>query len=324
MRKNQLTETHSECPAFVVRVVLAVFVSLALALAVAGCSKEQEQAKPEKKDKAGKSDKKEADKDKQSEAPAVEEEKTVADQAEPAAETAPTADEVAREEKLAGAAEAILQDGLTAEMVRDDDLARGAVVIMDEELNAEILAVPEVVKKSGGLEAGPAGSAEEVMDDALVAEMIVDDDRKGAAERILEEELDDEMATEGLAPKPEEDAAEAAPAGDAGASVTGLCDVEKIKSIVQGALAEPLLACYEDAEDTDGKADGALRTRFTIGVEGVVSDVKILEDTAGSQYLVDCVTTVLSETKYPAPKEGVCVVEMPFVFQPGEQAEPEK
>lgn len=85
--------------------------------------------------------------------------------------------------------------------------------------------------------------------------------------------------------------------------------VSKVKTYIGG-----IRSCYENELRLNPLLQGKVNIRFTIGVDGRVSAVEIINSTLGSPEAENCITRRIRRWEFPAPEEGEVVVTYPFVF----------
>jgi hypothetical protein len=96
----------------------------------------------------------------------------------------------------------------------------------------------------------------------------------------------------------------------------GGCDKGDIAKNVR-ARAASIKACYEQQLLTKPDLKGKLTVQWTITTEGAVKDPKATQDTIGTPAVSDCVIRAMSHIRFAKPEAGICVVQWPFVFEPG-------
>jgi len=100
---------------------------------------------------------------------------------------------------------------------------------------------------------------------------------------------------------------------DPGLATKG-CDAKAIAATVRRNLSA-LQHCYEDAIKKAPTLQGKVVLRFTVGADGLASEVEVDEDTVGSPGLVRCLERRFRAWRFPAAPSP-CVVSHPFVFAP--------
>ena len=83
------------------------------------------------------------------------------------------------------------------------------------------------------------------------------------------------------------------------------------------SIDDAVAACYADARKADSDLEGRLVVRSVLGPDGSMRVTRSLENTMQNGELERCVVGHYVELKYPAPKGGVAVFDVPFVFQSG-------
>jgi TonB family protein len=99
-----------------------------------------------------------------------------------------------------------------------------------------------------------------------------------------------------------------------GGSTTEFCDRNNIQRVVR-MRAAAIRACYEQSLQVDEGLAGKVSVRWTIGGDGRVDGVSVLESTIGSAAVERCVLAAIRGMRFDPPTEGVCVVAWPFVFR---------
>jgi hypothetical protein len=97
---------------------------------------------------------------------------------------------------------------------------------------------------------------------------------------------------------------------------TGGCDKGDIAKNVR-ARAASIKACYESQLLTKPDLKGKLTVQWTITTEGGVQGQKATQDTMSNPTVSDCVLRAISHIKFAKPEAGICVIQWPFVFEPG-------
>lgn len=99
------------------------------------------------------------------------------------------------------------------------------------------------------------------------------------------------------------------------AQVTGNLDKDIIRRYIRRSINQ-IRYCYEKELAKDPKLSTKVSPRFVIGTTGSVTSVSLAVASPNAA-LNACVTRVVKQLRFPAPKGGVVVVTYPFVFQPG-------
>ena len=97
---------------------------------------------------------------------------------------------------------------------------------------------------------------------------------------------------------------------------TGGCDKGDISKNVR-ARAASLRACYETQLMAKPDLAGKVTVQWTITGDGSVSSDKITDDTMKNGAVTDCVLRTIRRIRFMKPEAGVCVIQWPFVFNPG-------
>ncbi len=99
-------------------------------------------------------------------------------------------------------------------------------------------------------------------------------------------------------------------------SSTGGCDKGDIAKNVR-ARASSLRQCYEIQLMSKPDLSGKLTVQWTINGEGSVTGQKLVDDTMKNNSVSDCVLRAISHIRFMKPEAGICVIQWPFVFNPG-------
>jgi hypothetical protein len=99
-------------------------------------------------------------------------------------------------------------------------------------------------------------------------------------------------------------------------SSTGGCDKGDIAKNVR-ARASSLRSCYEIQLMNKPDLSGKLTVQWTITGEGSVSGQKLVDDSLKNNNVSDCVLRAISHIRFMKPEAGICVIQWPFVFNPG-------
>lgn len=102
---------------------------------------------------------------------------------------------------------------------------------------------------------------------------------------------------------------------DSGAS-SGFCKKDDIRTNVM-RRAGAIRACYEAQLQIHESLAGKTTIRWTIDQEGKVEGASIASSTLGNAAVEQCVLRVIRAMRFQKPESGVCVVQWPFVFNPG-------
>lgn len=101
-----------------------------------------------------------------------------------------------------------------------------------------------------------------------------------------------------------------------GMTGTGFCKKGHIRSVVL-RRAGAIRACYEAQLQIHEGLAGKITARWTINMEGRVDGVSIIGSTLGNTSVEQCIQRTLRRMRFEKPEGGVCVVQWPFVFNPG-------
>lgn len=97
---------------------------------------------------------------------------------------------------------------------------------------------------------------------------------------------------------------------------TGGCDKGDISKNVR-ARAASLRACYETQLMSKPDLAGKITVQWTINGEGKVQNDKVVDDSMKNSAVTDCVQRTIRRISFMKPEAGVCVIQWPFVFNPG-------
>jgi len=101
-----------------------------------------------------------------------------------------------------------------------------------------------------------------------------------------------------------------------GMSGTGFCKKGHIRKVVL-RRAGAIRACYEAQLQIHENLGGKITARWTINLEGRVAGASIVNSTMGNAAVEQCVLRTLRRMRFDKPEGGVCVIQWPFVFNPG-------
>jgi TonB family protein len=101
---------------------------------------------------------------------------------------------------------------------------------------------------------------------------------------------------------------------DGGSS--GFCKKDDIRTNVM-RRAGAIRACYEAQLQIHESLAGKTTIRWVINQEGKVDGASIASSTLGNSAVEQCVLRVIRAMRFQKPESGVCVVQWPFVFNPG-------
>ena len=96
-------------------------------------------------------------------------------------------------------------------------------------------------------------------------------------------------------------------------STQGFCKKGQISSVVR-RRAGAIRACYEKRLQVKPKLSGKITVRWTITMEGKVSNASSASDSLGDSEVKNCILRVLRRMRFQKPEGGICVVQWPFVF----------
>lgn len=75
--------------------------------------------------------------------------------------------------------------------------------------------------------------------------------------------------------------------------------------------------CYERSLKSNTKLKGKVVLEWTINEEGRVVTIKILENTLGDAKVSDCISDIITRTRFPGSTKGLVPVRKTFVFESG-------
>jgi TonB family protein len=101
-----------------------------------------------------------------------------------------------------------------------------------------------------------------------------------------------------------------------GMSGSQFCKRNDIMQVVMRKAAA-IRACYEQELQIHENLAGKLTVRWTINLDGEVEGVTVVSSTLGNARVEQCVLQTIRRMKFEKPEGGVCVVQWPFVFNPG-------
>ncbi|MFT5430954.1 MAG: hypothetical protein ACI9OJ_001633 [Myxococcota bacterium] len=97
---------------------------------------------------------------------------------------------------------------------------------------------------------------------------------------------------------------------------TGFCKKGDIARVVR-RRANSIRACYERRLQVKAGLQGKLTVRWTIGMNGSVTGASSASNTLGDSAVTSCILRVVRRMRFTKPEGGVCIVQWPFVFNPG-------
>lgn len=101
-----------------------------------------------------------------------------------------------------------------------------------------------------------------------------------------------------------------------GMTGSGFCKRAHIQQVVL-RRASAIRACYEAQLQIHENLAGKVTVRWTINLEGLVEGASIVESTLGNSAVEQCVLQTIRRMRFDPPEGGVCIVQWPFVFNPG-------
>ncbi|MGC4119149.1 MAG: TonB family protein [Myxococcales bacterium] len=104
--------------------------------------------------------------------------------------------------------------------------------------------------------------------------------------------------------------------------VVGSCERATIGRVIS-RHSNQVRYCYETELQKNQSLAGKIALSFTIDSTGAVSDASVAQSTLGSDAVEQCILSRVKRWKFPEPKNGVCVINYPYVFQPAGGTEEE-
>jgi TonB family protein len=101
-----------------------------------------------------------------------------------------------------------------------------------------------------------------------------------------------------------------------GMGATGFCQKNNIQTVVM-QRSGAIRACYEAQLQIHEALTGKITFRWTIDTEGRVSDASMTDSSIGNTAVEQCVLRTIRNMRFAKPEGGICVVQWPFVFNPG-------
>jgi len=101
-----------------------------------------------------------------------------------------------------------------------------------------------------------------------------------------------------------------------GMSGSQFCKRNDIMQVVMRRAAA-IRACYEQQLQIHENLAGKITVRWTINLDGEVEGVTVVSSSLGNAAVEQCVLQTIRRMKFEKPEGGVCVVQWPFVFNPG-------
>lgn len=97
---------------------------------------------------------------------------------------------------------------------------------------------------------------------------------------------------------------------------TGFCQKGNIARVVR-RRANSIRACYEQRLQVNPNLRGKMTARWTIALNGRVASANLAGNTLSDGAVASCVLRVIRRMSFAKPEGGVCIVQWPFVFNPG-------
>ncbi len=96
----------------------------------------------------------------------------------------------------------------------------------------------------------------------------------------------------------------------------GFCEKGDIAKNVR-LRASAIRACYEQRLQVNNSLQGKITARWTIGLDGRVPNASLAGNTVSDASVGECVLRVIRRMAFKKPEGGQCIVQWPFVFNPG-------
>ncbi|MEC8024522.1 MAG: AgmX/PglI C-terminal domain-containing protein [Myxococcota bacterium] len=97
---------------------------------------------------------------------------------------------------------------------------------------------------------------------------------------------------------------------------TGFCKKGDIARVVR-RRAGAIRACYEQRLQVKPGLRGKVTARWTIALDGRVRSATPAGNTLSDGAVTSCIMRVIRRMRFTKPEGGVCIVQWPFVFNPG-------
>ena len=97
---------------------------------------------------------------------------------------------------------------------------------------------------------------------------------------------------------------------------TGFCSKSNIRAVVRRRTGMYRF-CYEKQLQIHPKLAGKIVIRWMIGLDGKVKSPTVINSSMHSSAVEQCLKRTIRMMRFEKPKGGYCVVQWPFVFQPG-------
>jgi hypothetical protein len=99
-------------------------------------------------------------------------------------------------------------------------------------------------------------------------------------------------------------------------SSTGFCSKSNIRAVVRRRTGM-FRFCYEKQLQVHPKLSGKIVIRWMIDLSGRVKNATVISSTMHNADVERCLVQTVRMMRFEKPKGGFCVVQWPFVFQPG-------
>ncbi len=103
------------------------------------------------------------------------------------------------------------------------------------------------------------------------------------------------------------------PAG--GETFTGFCKKSDIQNVVT-QKSKTISYCYEKELQRFRDLKGKVKMQWTIGTEGTVETVTVVEDTVKNSSMNECLKRQIQRWQFTKPEGGKCIIAYPFLFSP--------
>jgi len=93
----------------------------------------------------------------------------------------------------------------------------------------------------------------------------------------------------------------------------GFCRKADIANVVRRRSGS-IRACYEQRLQVNGNLRGKLTVRWTIGLQGTVTNANAVSNSVGDAAMTGCILRNVRRMRFPKPEGGICMIQWPFVF----------
>lgn len=87
---------------------------------------------------------------------------------------------------------------------------------------------------------------------------------------------------------------------------------QRVVAVVQRYYAARAQTCFDLATRNDPELRGEVRVRFTIGVDGEVTNASPVRNTTGNESLGRCLAARVDSWRLPPPIDGALTMVLPF------------